>query len=237
MVSDVVSRGDAWTAGSSPQGSYRVAAFFRSLSQWSPAFHRYLVAAGACRQLFLGSGMAHMSCVYQVAEVYPEGPHLDILYDELLRRSWAQRAEHGDPSRNITVECQTVQQDTVALAQSRLAPTLTASGVWTAHGQRGGSAQGSASAVAADAALTQQAAAADALSRRAQHAWLSSGRPARRIGNEQGESSNRWAADALNSNGDHKGGGYEGATERQMKSASYKRVARKGGRGRGGKGG
>jgi hypothetical protein len=47
-----------------------------------------------------------------------------FLYDDLLRRQWARRADKRDPSLDITAESQKIDKDMLELARQRLSQVL-----------------------------------------------------------------------------------------------------------------
>ena len=61
-------------------------------------------------------------------------PFLAFLYEELLRKSWARRAEKGDPALDIAAEAQRVDKDLVDIARHCLSEVLKESGL--SAGQR-----------------------------------------------------------------------------------------------------
>ena len=83
--------------------------FFRTASQWSGAFLRYAIVAVATGHMAWPTALAvaHMDIVLQLAEqerMKGNRPFLAFLYEELLRKSWARRAEKGDPALDIAAE-------------------------------------------------------------------------------------------------------------------------------------
>ena len=74
--------------------------FFRSVPQWMVAF----LVAVATQQLAWVDVLAHVDVVMQLAEqerLKGRPPFLALVYEELMRRNWARRAEKGDPDLNI----------------------------------------------------------------------------------------------------------------------------------------
>ena len=56
-------------------------------------------------------------------------PFLPFLYEELLRKSCARRAEKGDPALDIAAEAQRVDKDLVDIARHRLSEVLKEAGL------------------------------------------------------------------------------------------------------------
>ena len=106
--------------------------FFRTVGQWSGAFLRYAVVAVATEQLSWPTVLAHMDIVLQLTEqerMKGNRPFLAFLYEELLRKSWARRAEKGDPALNISAEAQKVDKDLLDIARHRLVEALKEAGL------------------------------------------------------------------------------------------------------------
>eukprot|EP00435_Cladocopium_sp_Y103_P029101 s731_g7.t1 len=106
--------------------------FFRTASQWSGAFLRYGIVAVATGHMAWPTVLAHMDIVLQLTEqerMKGNRPFLAFLYEELLRKSWARRAEKGDPALDIAAEAQRVDKDLVDIARHRLSEVLKEAGL------------------------------------------------------------------------------------------------------------
>ena len=70
-----------------------------SLVQWIAAFDRYAIAAAATNQLTLPAALAHKDLVLKLgSQASSSGRRIEvgIIYDELVRSSWANRSYHGE---------------------------------------------------------------------------------------------------------------------------------------------
>ena len=106
--------------------------FFRSVPQWIGAFLRYAVVAVATQQLAWVDVLAHVDVVMQLAEqerLKGRPPFLAFVYEKLMRRNWARRAEKGDPDLNISQEVQKIDKDVLDIARHRLTEVLKEAGL------------------------------------------------------------------------------------------------------------
>eukprot|EP00438_Fugacium_kawagutii_P029513 Skav222739 [mRNA] locus=scaffold2390:473992:475065:+ [translate_table: standard] len=106
--------------------------FFRTVSQWNGAFLRYAIVAVATGQLSWPAVLAHVDNVLQLAEqerMKGNRPFLAFLYEELLRKNWARRAEKGDPSLDIPCESQKIDKDLLDIAKHRMAEVMKEAGL------------------------------------------------------------------------------------------------------------
>ena len=101
------------------------------------------------------------------ARLAGESPYLAILYDDLLRKTVSERAKRRDPELDLDAEFVKVNKEIFQLAKSRLAHVLSAAGVTS---ERPSSSSGGRSFVGMESALAKQAAAADALTKKAEAA-------------------------------------------------------------------
>ena len=139
--------------------------FFRTISQWSGAFLRYAVVAIATKQMTWQSALSHMDIVWHLAEqerMKGNLPFLAFLYEELLRKSWARRAEKGDPSLNIEVESQKLDKDLVDIARHRLIEVMKEAGLSGVSDTPGQGSKDNVSLAVHDSILSRQLAAAEA---------------------------------------------------------------------------
>ena len=81
----------------------------RSMSflQCVEGLHRYAIAAAACRQFKLSSGLAHISIVMQVATkaVNDQKRHqVAVFYDQIVREKWASAAYHAGAEGSFNID-------------------------------------------------------------------------------------------------------------------------------------
>ena len=192
--------------------------FFRSLAQWTAAFNRYALVAVTLGHLSWPMVLSHVDVIMRMAEdcrMQNVSPYIAILYDDLLRKSIAQRAQRKDPDLKMDEIFKSCVKEIREAAQQRLSHVLAAAGLT----MRGSSAQlpQSEQAVAADGALAKQAASAEALQRRAEAA-------ARSMATQQEELNRRQAAMRNTKGGDnsaHDGGGKGNNSKKQEKSQRF----------------
>ena len=106
--------------------------FFRSVSQWNGAFKRYAVVAVAAKQLSWPDVLSHADIVMQLAEqerLKGRPPYLAFVYEEIVRKSFARRAEKRDPDLKISQEIQRVDKDILDIARHRLTDVLKDAGM------------------------------------------------------------------------------------------------------------
>eukprot|EP00971_Amphidinium_carterae_P280923 5577184-Amphidinium_carterae.1 len=83
-------------------------------------------------QLSRKAASCHLHTVLRIAEeerVIGGSPYLAILYDDLLRKQFARRAQQHDPQLHIASELQQTDKAVLASACSRLDATLQAAGL------------------------------------------------------------------------------------------------------------
>jgi len=122
-------------------------------------------------QLSWSAVVAHVDVVMRISEesrVSGGSQFLAILYDDLLRRSMAYRAAKRDPELHLETEFTKVNKEVLDLARSRLSQVLMAVGVKESNVADGGF--NSAATASTESVLAKQAAAADALTRKAESA-------------------------------------------------------------------
>ena len=86
------------------KGALEKPRYFRNMVQWSAVWHRYATAVVAMGQMTWLMVLSHANQMYKLAEeerISGTGPALVFIYDELLRKSIATRAEWGDPSLDL----------------------------------------------------------------------------------------------------------------------------------------
>ena len=140
--------------------------FFRTSSQ---AFLRYAVVAVATSQLSWQSVLTHMDIVLQLVEqerMKGNPPFVAFLYDELLRKSWARRAEKGDPALDIPAEVKKVDKDILDIARHRLTEVMKATGL----SEGAGASRGSPPSSASDDAMSKQLAVSQMAQKQAERA-------------------------------------------------------------------
>ena len=106
--------------------------FFRSVHQWTAAFLQYLPAALACEHMNLQAAMSHQAMVTRLAEearIAGKSPFIALVYDDLLRRSWAMRAERNDPDLDIAGESAKLNNMIFSAPEPRLSAVLAAARV------------------------------------------------------------------------------------------------------------
>ena len=87
---------------------------------WQVAFDKYAVAAHSCNQWSFGASMAHKEICLRIAfRATKEGRRqwLGVVYDEIARDMWANRARSGDPTFDINQVC--LQEDSDILAEAK----------------------------------------------------------------------------------------------------------------------
>ena len=80
--------------------------YFRSMVQWSVVWNRYAPAAVAMEQLTWPQALAHLDQMFINCEeerYCGNSPAVVFVYDELLRKSVANRAEWNDKSLDLAV--------------------------------------------------------------------------------------------------------------------------------------
>eukprot|EP00435_Cladocopium_sp_Y103_P042868 s429_g11.t5 len=140
--------------------------FFRTVSQWTGSFMRYAVVAVATGHLSWPVVLAHVDNVLQLVEqerMKGNRPFLAFLYEELLRKNWARRAEKNDPSLDIAAEAQKIDKDLLDIARHRLAEVMKEAGLSEQHGRQ--SASSSQESARTDELVARQLAAAEAAQR------------------------------------------------------------------------
>lgn len=84
-------------------------------------------SSSGASQLSWPSVLAHMDIVLQLAEqerLKSNRPFLAFLYEELLRKSWARRAEKSDPALDIAAEAQKVDKDLLSAQDQPTSPKM-----------------------------------------------------------------------------------------------------------------
>ena len=82
------------------KGALEKPRYFRNMVQWSAVWHRYATAAVAMAQMTWPMVLSHANQMYKLAEeerISGIGPALVFIYDKLLRKSIATRAEFVRP--------------------------------------------------------------------------------------------------------------------------------------------
>lgn len=159
--------------GSALKAATSTPKFFRSLAQWNAVFMRYAVVAVGLKQITWAAVVAHVDVVMRIAEEarLPGGcQFLAILYDDLLRRSLSDRASKKDPELKLESEFTKVNQEVLLLAKSRLDQVLNAAGMNEVVSQLASSSAHLALTASTESVLAKQAAAAEALTRKAENA-------------------------------------------------------------------
>ena len=86
-----------------------------SMHVWPVLFEQYQIGAAVCGQMPWCASTAHRMIVMQVAHTAPlkkRTPALAVIYDELCRKSWAERSVNGELGFKVA-EAATVLDDTV----------------------------------------------------------------------------------------------------------------------------
>ena len=193
--------------------------FFRSLAQWTAAFNRYALVAVTLGHLSWPMVLSHVDVIMRMAEdcrMQNVSPYVAILYDDLLRKSIAQRAQRKDPDLKMDEIFKSCVKEIREAAQQRLSHVLAAAGL-TMRGSSAQLPQSEQTTVAADGALAKQAASAEALQRRAEAA-------ARSMATQQEELNRRQAAMRNTKGGDnsaHDVGGKGAFSKKQEKSQRF----------------
>ena len=108
------------------KGALEKPRYFRNMVQWSAVWHRYATAAVAMGQMTWPMVLSHANQMYKLAEeerISGTGPALVFIYDELLRKSIATRAEWGDPSLDLMTVFDEVEKQVLEAARTRLLQT------------------------------------------------------------------------------------------------------------------
>ena len=147
--------------------------FFRSLAQWTAVYSRYMVTAVASEQLTWAIASAHMDVIMRISEearASGNSQYLAILYDDLLRRDWANRAMKKDPALNISAESMVINREIFEIAKTRLSQVLEGAGVGAGQGNLSGPGNNLAYVASTESMLAKQQAAAEAVAKRAEAA-------------------------------------------------------------------
>jgi hypothetical protein len=102
--------------------------YFKSVPLWTASFVRYLPAAVAAEQMTLATGMVHMDMCLRISEeCRMKGEHagIGIVYDELKRRSWAEKAK-SRATFDIEQEARTYDEEFVRRAKTVLSQRIAA---------------------------------------------------------------------------------------------------------------
>jgi hypothetical protein len=127
------------TFGSAPKAAVSKPRFIRHMQQWQAIYTKYSVAAICCGQLTASQAMNHRDTISRLhAQCQAEGLNLltAVLYDELVRREWHERALQKDATLDINNECKHVSPRTWSAAKSMIQDVLEACGILS-DGQRG----------------------------------------------------------------------------------------------------
>ena len=92
-----------------------------NFKQWIIAFHRYAMAAQALGQWTYAASMSHFDNCMRVAsdgQLENRRDYLAIIYDSLLRESWANRAKLMDGNLNVDAECLCINKAMVEEAKA-----------------------------------------------------------------------------------------------------------------------
>eukprot|EP00971_Amphidinium_carterae_P352537 6492642-Amphidinium_carterae.1 len=136
--------------GKALQQATQAPRFFRNLTQWVATFQRYSLVAEAMSQFSRKAACCHLHTVLRLAEeerIAGGSPYLAILYDDLLRKQFARRAQQHDPQLDISSEVQQTDKAVLASARSRLEATLQAAGLKHSAGSASDSVQHTASSL------------------------------------------------------------------------------------------
>ncbi|CAK9045136.1 unnamed protein product [Durusdinium trenchii] len=151
------------------KGATATPRFFRNVQQWVAAFVRYATTAVATGQMTWPVVFGHLDVILQICEqekIKGRAPYLAFLYDDLLRRQWARRADKRDPSLDIAMESQKIDKDILELARQRLSQVLQEVGIQDDVSQQMPSAATS-STTSSSADVARQLAAAEQAQKRA----------------------------------------------------------------------
>lgn len=145
--------------------------FFRNHTQWVAAFLRYAIIAISMGQMTWVTAFNHIQVVCQIIERFrPEmkgrAQFLGILYSDMLLKSWAERALRRDPEMLFEKVSAEIDKQILEAAQSRLGAVMKASGITEYTGEKADGARND--VTAASSAIARQAAAAEALSKKAE---------------------------------------------------------------------
>jgi len=158
--------------GAALRGATAAPRFFRSMAQWCGAWMRFGTAAVAAGQWTMPQVIAHLDTVMQLSEQEKASGgtmFTALVYDELVRRSWEQRAFRRDSTFRIGEAVLEVNGPILAAARARLASTLSAAGVAETIPQSQ-AISASAGASELESTLAKQQAAMDAIAKRAEQA-------------------------------------------------------------------
>ena len=152
--------------GAALRAASSTARSFKSFPQWLAAYTRYGAAAIACDNITVCMFLAYQSVIARIAEdqrVRGKPIHLAFIYDELFRRSIAQRLRQGEVVDMEKAFAKT-DEETLEIAKSRFENTLEAASSF----DRAGAPMSEFDAT--QSALSKQMAAADALRSKAERA-------------------------------------------------------------------
>ena len=127
---DLASLTDADTAslgalGRAFKGALEKPRYFRNMVQWSAVWHRYATAAVAMGQMTCHGAVtckANVQAGGRRANFW-HWPCSGFIYDELLRKSFATRAEWSDPSLDLMTAFGEVEKQVLEAARKRLLQT------------------------------------------------------------------------------------------------------------------
>ena len=149
--------------------------FFRNFAQWSGAYWRATCVAVPMGQWTWSQSVTHCDTVARLweEEKHTSSSYTALLYDDMVRKSWARRAERCDPTFDMEVMTKVIDAPILAAARSRILMVLGAAGI-SDTGASTGTGQNQIArpdgSVEQESALAKQTAAADALVRRASQA-------------------------------------------------------------------
>lgn len=108
--------------------------FIRNATLWMMVILRFAVVAVATQQWTWVAVINHMSMVGQIMEIHRvemggKAQYLGILYDELARIFWSERAERRDPEMLLEKVTAEPDKNILEAAKSRLAGVLEAAGL------------------------------------------------------------------------------------------------------------
>ena len=215
-------------AGQSPR-------FLRSMDQWHAIFTKMAVLLVGCEQMTHAMVAAHRDNICRMvtrAKFESVPVHTVILYEDLARRSWAQRSQRKDDSLCIKIECGQLVKQLWEAANQRIAQVLSNVNLEQFPPRPPGHAPGLSPAQS----LSDQTQAAEQMRRQAQAAGDRLAAQQAQLmdqqkymlgaidpGNFRGDSSNKGGGKGKNGGG--KGGAKNGnggqMSKRKIKSAAY----------------
>ena len=109
-----------------------------SMAVWPILFEQYQIGAAVCEQMPWCASMAHRSIVMQVAQtahLKKRAASLAVIYDELCRKSWAERSVNGEMGFKVAEAATALDETVLRRAENQFDNN---SRDWTSDSVKGG---------------------------------------------------------------------------------------------------